>query len=96
MEFEKRRNRPPKYDRELWQKAIKAIKKVNEIKTRREKLFYKNRMKEPRRQNALETLERIKKDKEILEEPIRNIKKAKELKLSESIKKSNLTNDEDN
>ena len=53
-------------------------------------------MKEPRRQNALETLERIKKDKEILEEPIRNIKKAKELKLSESIKKSNLTNDEDN
>ena len=92
LEFEKRRNRPPKYDRELWQKTVKAIKKINEIKTRRENQFYKNRMKEPRRKLALQTLERIKKDKEILEEPIRNIKKARELKLAESIKKNESNN----
>eukprot|EP01091_Cochliopodium_minus_P013738 TRINITY_DN44_c0_g1_i2.p1 TRINITY_DN44_c0_g1~~TRINITY_DN44_c0_g1_i2.p1 ORF type:complete len:171 (-),score=49.62 TRINITY_DN44_c0_g1_i2:41-553(-) len=88
LEFEKKRNRPPKYDRELWQKTVKAIKKINEIKVAREKQFYKNRMKEPRRKNALETLDRIKKDKEILEEPIRNIKKAKELKLQEKLNKN--------
>ena len=96
LEFEKRRNRPPKYDRELWQKTVKAIKKINEIKTRRENQFYKNRMKEPRRKLALQTLERIKKDKEILEEPIRNIKKARELKLAESIKKNESNNNEEN
>lgn len=87
LEFEKKRNRPPKYDRELWQKTIKAMRKINEIKVRRERQFYFNRMKEPRRKTALQTLERIKKDKEILEEPIRNIKKARELKLALAMKK---------
>jgi large subunit ribosomal protein L24e len=37
FEFEKRRNVPVKYDRELWTKTIDAIKRVNEIKERREK-----------------------------------------------------------
>jgi len=96
LEFEKKRNRPPKYDRELWRKTIKAIKKINEIKARREHQFYLNRMKQPRRKSALQTLERIKKDKEILEEPIRNIKKARELKLALSLKKMDTTNTEGN
>lgn len=30
LEFEKRRNRPQRYDRDLWEKAVKAIKKVLE------------------------------------------------------------------
>ena len=63
------------------------MRKINEIKVRRERQFYFNRMKEPRRKTALQTLERIKKDKEILEEPIRNIKKARELKLALAMKK---------
>jgi len=45
FEFEKRRNRPVKYDRELVATTINAMKRVQEIRVRREKDFYKARMK---------------------------------------------------
>lgn len=35
FEFEKKRHVPIKYDRELWQKTIEAMKKVEEIRSRR-------------------------------------------------------------
>lgn len=44
FEFEKRRNVPVKYDRELWTKTVDAIKKINEIKERREKHFVMERL----------------------------------------------------
>ena len=46
FEFEKRRNRPVKYDRDLVQKTIGAMERVQEIKEDREKRFYENRMKD--------------------------------------------------
>ncbi|TDL27312.1 hypothetical protein BD410DRAFT_762109 [Rickenella mellea] len=44
FEFEKRRNVPVRYDRELVQTTLKAMKRVGEIKKRREHAFWKNRM----------------------------------------------------
>jgi large subunit ribosomal protein L24e len=44
IEFEKRRNVPVRYDRELVQTTIKAMKRVAEIRKRREHAFWKNRM----------------------------------------------------
>lgn len=44
FEFEKRRNVPVRYNRELVQTTIKAMKRVAEIKARRERAFWKNRM----------------------------------------------------
>ncbi|KZS99122.1 hypothetical protein SISNIDRAFT_480697 [Sistotremastrum niveocremeum HHB9708] len=44
FEFEKRRNVPVRYDRELVKTTIKAIKRVTEIRSRREHAFWKNRM----------------------------------------------------
>lgn len=44
FEFEKRRNVPVKYDREVWTKTIDAIKRVNEVKERREKHFVMERL----------------------------------------------------
>ena len=44
FEFEKRRNAPVKYDRELWTKTVDAIKKINEIRERREKHFVMERL----------------------------------------------------
>ena len=44
FEFEKRRNRPEKYDRENMGKTIQAMGRIQEIKERRELTFYKNRM----------------------------------------------------
>ncbi|EDW15582.1 hypothetical protein AWZ03_001524 [Drosophila navojoa] len=48
FEFEKRRNVPIKYNRDTWQKAITAIKKVTEIKERREKHFVMERLRKGR------------------------------------------------
>lgn len=44
IEFEKRRNVPVRYDRELVQTTVKAMKRISEIKQRREHAFWKNRM----------------------------------------------------
>ena len=43
FEFEKRRNVPVRYNRELVQTTIKAMKRVGEIRQRREHAFWKNR-----------------------------------------------------
>merc|ERR1711907_632305 len=42
--FERKRNRPVKYDRNLMSTTIRAMKRVQEIKERREAAFYKRRM----------------------------------------------------
>jgi len=44
IDFEKRRNVPVRYDRELVQTTLKAMKRIGEIKKRREHAFWKNRM----------------------------------------------------
>ncbi|KZT56748.1 hypothetical protein CALCODRAFT_497075 [Calocera cornea HHB12733] len=44
FEFEKRRNVPVRYDRELMAQTLKAMRRVGEIRQRRERAFFKNRM----------------------------------------------------
>ena len=43
IEFEKRRNVPVRYNRELVQTTVKAMKRIAEIKQKREHAFWKNR-----------------------------------------------------
>ncbi|KAG8200254.1 hypothetical protein JTE90_021909 [Oedothorax gibbosus] len=45
FEFEKRRNVPVQYNRELWKETIKTMKKVTEIRKRREACFINQRLK---------------------------------------------------
>ncbi|KIJ44232.1 hypothetical protein M422DRAFT_30398 [Sphaerobolus stellatus SS14] len=44
FEFEKRRNIPVRYDRNLMETTIKAMKRVAEIRKKREHMFWKHRM----------------------------------------------------
>jgi large subunit ribosomal protein L24e len=44
FEFEKRRNKPVRYDRELMAATLRAMKRVDEIKQAREARYYRNRM----------------------------------------------------
>ncbi|KAI1295224.1 ATPase-activating ribosome biosynthesis protein [Mortierella claussenii] len=44
FQFEKRRNIPVRYDRDLMATTIKALKRSQEIKAKRERVFFKNRM----------------------------------------------------
>ena len=45
LEFEKRRNIPVKYNRDLWEKTVEAMKRVEEIKQKRQARFIMNRLK---------------------------------------------------
>jgi len=44
LEFEKRRNAPVKYDRELMKDTVKAVKKITDIRKKREAHFILNRL----------------------------------------------------
>ncbi|KNC74604.1 ribosome biogenesis protein RLP24 [Sphaeroforma arctica JP610] len=59
--FEKKRNVPLKYDRDLWANTLLAMKRIAEIKERRERQFIKDRLKqskETKNQIALAEVER--------------------------------------
>jgi len=44
FDFEKRRNTPTRYDRNLWIQTVQAIKKVDKIRQTRKVRFHKNRL----------------------------------------------------
>merc|ERR1712071_517773 len=44
FEFERRRHVPVKYDRDLWQKSVEAMKKSEEIRNRRQALHISTRL----------------------------------------------------
>ncbi|KAK4140833.1 ribosomal protein L24e-domain-containing protein [Dichotomopilus funicola] len=44
LQFAARRNVPVRYDRELFAKTLKVMERISEIRSRRERIFYKKRM----------------------------------------------------
>lgn len=52
--FGARRNIPVKYDRELMGKTLKAMERISEVRARRERVFYKQRMAGKRAQELRE------------------------------------------
>ncbi|KAI1247091.1 ATPase-activating ribosome biosynthesis protein [Eutypa lata] len=44
LQFAARRNVPVRYNRELVQKTLKAMERISEIRSRRERVFYRRRM----------------------------------------------------
>lgn len=67
FELERKRNRPEKYDREVVQKTIKAIEKIEDIRKKRQDRFYELRMSKARAQQK-------EADKQQLEQEIHLIK----------------------
>lgn len=59
FEFEKRRNRPVKYNRELMSKTLQTIKRVTEIKSKREERFFERRMRVAKVQQKQQLREEI-------------------------------------
>ena len=43
FEFERKRNRPERYDRNLTENTLKAIKTIDKVRSRREETHLKNR-----------------------------------------------------
>jgi len=46
FEFERRRNRPERYNREVVEQTLKAIKKIEDVRVQRESKFWESRMKD--------------------------------------------------
>lgn len=61
FDFEKRRNRPVKYDRALVGSTVRAMKKVQQVQKTRQARFYNNRMK------PAKDLEKLRARKEIVQ-----------------------------
>jgi large subunit ribosomal protein L24e len=66
QDFEKRRNRPTRYDRESMGTTLRAMSRVQEIKNKREKLHFKHRMKGVKTRDTQRARLEIKNDIEIL------------------------------
>merc|ERR1712063_112975 len=69
LEFEKKRNRPMKYDREMMGTTIKAMKRISEIKRNREVRFHKNRLRGRKKQEVLQSIKELRQFKDIIKPP---------------------------
>lgn len=66
FEFEKRRNVPVRYDRELMATTVRAVRRVQEIKARRERLHYRQRQKGKVERETQEALKQVQQSAELL------------------------------
>lgn len=85
FEFEKRRNVPVRYDRDLMQNTVKAIKRVQEIKAKRERAFMLNRVKGKAEKERTELTRQVQKNKDLLTVP--TIRKKQSVKVAASAAK---------
>ncbi|KAK9728626.1 ATPase-activating ribosome biosynthesis protein [Basidiobolus ranarum] len=69
FEFEKRRNVPVKYDRDLMATTIKAMKRVQDIRARRERTFFKNRMSGNKEREKAENIKEIQRSIHLVSTP---------------------------
>ncbi|KAI8834573.1 ATPase-activating ribosome biosynthesis protein [Chytriomyces hyalinus] len=69
LEFEKRRNIPVRYDRELMATTLKAMKRIQEIKAKRERVFMKKRLQGKKAQEKKEALKLVSTNVELIKTP---------------------------
>uniref|UniRef100_A0A671N074 Probable ribosome biogenesis protein RLP24 n=1 Tax=Sinocyclocheilus anshuiensis TaxID=1608454 RepID=A0A671N074_9TELE len=69
LEFEKRRNIPVKYNRELWSKTMEAMKKVEAIKNKRQARFIMNRLKSGKELEKAAAISEVKKNIHLIRAP---------------------------
>uniref|UniRef100_A0A8D0GHA8 Probable ribosome biogenesis protein RLP24 n=1 Tax=Sphenodon punctatus TaxID=8508 RepID=A0A8D0GHA8_SPHPU len=77
FEFEKRRNEPVKYQRELWNKTVDAMKRVEEIKRKRQAKFIMNRLKKSKELQKAQDIKEVKQNIHLIRAP--HAGKAKQL-----------------
>ncbi|PNY01833.1 putative ribosome biogenesis protein RLP24-like [Trifolium pratense] len=69
FEFERKRNRPERYDRNLAENVLKAIPKIDKIRVSREESHHKNRMKGNKDKARREAQKELKQDIVLITEP---------------------------
>lgn len=74
FEFEKRRNIPIKYNRQMWNKAVEAMKKVEKIKQRRNNAYIMQRLEKGRELENERDIKEVHRDLAILKSPAAGLK----------------------
>jgi large subunit ribosomal protein L24e len=69
INFEQKRNRPERYNRERMEVTIKAMKRISEIRNLREIQFYNHRMKDRKRLENLRNLKELESNLPLIEAP---------------------------
>merc|ERR1719225_160678 len=75
FEFEKRRNVPVKYNRELWQQTLGAMKRVEEIKGKRQAAFIHERQKKARAIERQKDRKEVARDIALIKSPAAGMKR---------------------
>nr|KYP68642.1 hypothetical protein KK1_022279 [Cajanus cajan] len=69
FEFERKRNRPERYDRNLAESVLKAIPKIDKIRVSREEAHHKNRMKGKKQKLQMEAVRELKQGISLVKAP---------------------------
>merc|ERR1711863_65116 len=75
FEFEKKRNVPVKYDRELWQNSINAMQRVEEIKNKRQAHHIFQRMKMAKKIQKAKDIKEVERDLALIKSPAAGLRK---------------------
>jgi large subunit ribosomal protein L24e len=87
FDFEKQRNTPLKYDRELYAATIQAMKKVSDIQEARQRDFYFRRMTTSLKNRKMKIRRDLNKSLDLVVNPVAKQRKAIEKSLAESAAK---------
>jgi len=78
FEFEKHRDIPVKYNRELWEKSVEAMKRVAELRSKREGKFVMDRLKKGLEVERQMDIHEVKKHMHVIRSPAAGLKRKKE------------------
>ncbi|CAG0880788.1 unnamed protein product [Darwinula stevensoni] len=87
FEFEKRRNVPVKYDRELWKQTVEAMKTIEQIKQRRQNLHHRNRLKKGKELEKEQNRKEVERNIALIKSPAAGLRQM-EARLVEEIEES--------
>lgn len=96
FEFEKRRNVPIKYSRELWQKTVDAIQRVNEIKNKRTGLYVMQRLRKGREKEIEMDVKDVQKNMSLIRSPAAGLKERQAKEAAQQAAMMDEDNDEEN
>eukprot|EP00045_Choanoeca_perplexa_P000397 m.14367 g.14367 ORF g.14367 m.14367 type:complete len:162 (+) comp10265_c0_seq1:80-565(+) len=90
FEFEKKRNVPVKYNRELWQNTVKAMKRIGEIRQKREAQFIKNRLRAGRNLALAKEMASMEKHVHLIKAPLVSKKQLRQKALARQQRKADV------
>ncbi|XP_012281725.1 probable ribosome biogenesis protein RLP24 [Orussus abietinus] len=79
FDFEKRRNIPVKYNRELWAKTIEAMKRIESIKQRRQNAHIMQRLRKGREIEQERDIKEVQRNLSLIRSPAAGLKERKKL-----------------